>query len=66
VGDDLVDLPIMRRVGLAVAVADAHPLVRHHSHWQTHSPGGRGAARELCEFVMEAQDTLDEMTARYL
>jgi len=66
VGDDLVDLPIMRRVGLAVAVADAHPLVRHHSHWQTHSPGGRGAARELCEFVMEAQDTLDEVTARYL
>lgn len=65
-GDDVVDLPVMRRVGLAVAVADAHALVRHHSHWQTQSPGGRGAARELCELVMEAQGTLDETMAPYI
>jgi len=66
VGDDLMDLPIMRRVGLAVAVADAHTLARRYSHWQTPSPGGRGAAREVCELIMEAQGTLDEMTAPYL
>ncbi len=66
VGDDVVDLPIMRRVGLSIAVADAHPLARHHSHWQTHSPGGRGAAREVCEFIMEAQDALDGMIELYL
>ncbi|MCG6859956.1 MAG: 3-deoxy-manno-octulosonate-8-phosphatase KdsC [Chromatiaceae bacterium] len=66
VGDDILDLPIMRRVGLSIAVADAHTLARHHSHWQTQSTGGRGAAREVCELVMEAQGTLDEMTAPYL
>jgi 3-deoxy-D-manno-octulosonate 8-phosphate phosphatase (KDO 8-P phosphatase) len=46
VGDDLMDLPVMRRVGLAVAVADAHPVVREHAHWVAPSPGGRGAARQ--------------------
>jgi len=66
VGDDVLDLPVMRRVGLSIAVADAHTLARHHSHWQTGSPGGRGAAREVCELVMEAQGTLDEMIARCL
>ncbi len=58
VGDDVVDLPVMRRVGLAIAVQDAHPLVKQHAHWQTPSGGGRGAAREVCELIMEAQGTL--------
>jgi 3-deoxy-D-manno-octulosonate 8-phosphate phosphatase (KDO 8-P phosphatase) len=66
VGDDVVDLPIMRRVGLAIAVADAHPLVHRHSHWQTPSRGGRGAGRDVCELIMEAQGTLDGMMAHYL
>lgn len=66
IGDDLMDLPVMRRVGLSVAVADAHVLVQRHAHWQTQSPGGRGAARDLCELVMEAQGTLDEAWAQYL
>ena len=66
VGDDVVDLPAMRRAGLAIAVADAHPLVKKHAHWQTRSPGGRGAGRDACELIMEAQGTLDEMMARYL
>jgi 3-deoxy-D-manno-octulosonate 8-phosphate phosphatase (KDO 8-P phosphatase) len=66
VGDDVVDLPIMRRVGLAIAVADAHPLVRKHAHWQTPCPGGRGAGRDVCELIMEAQGTLDAMMEHYL
>jgi 3-deoxy-D-manno-octulosonate 8-phosphate phosphatase (KDO 8-P phosphatase) len=66
VGDDVVDLPIMRRVGLAIAVADAHPLVQRHAHWLTRSPGGRGAGRDVCELIMEAQGSLDAMMKRYL
>lgn len=66
VGDDVVDLPVMRRVGLAVAVGDAHPLVIRHAHWTTRACGGRGAARELCELIMEAQGTLDRITAGLL
>ena len=66
VGDDVVDLPIMRRVGLAVAVQDAHALVRKHAHWQTPSGGGRGAAREVCELIMEARGTLEAELERYL
>lgn len=66
VGDDVVDLPVMRRVGLAIAVADAHPLVRQHAHWSTGSGGGRGAAREVCELILEAQGNLDQITTRYL
>ena len=58
VGDDVVDLPVMRRVGLAIAVQDAHPLVLKHSHWQTPSAGGRGAARDVCEMLMEARGVL--------
>lgn len=66
VGDDVVDLPVMRRAGLAIAVQDAHPLVKRHAHWLTASPGGRGAAREVCELIMEAQGTLEAALAYYL
>lgn len=66
VGDDVVDLPIMRRVGLAITVQDAHKMAIQHAHWQTGAPGGRGAAREVCELLMEAQGTLQAALARYL
>lgn len=66
VGDDVVDLPVMARAGFAVAVADAHPLVREHAHWCTESPGGRGAAREVCDLIMSAQGTLDSVHREYL
>jgi 3-deoxy-D-manno-octulosonate 8-phosphate phosphatase (KDO 8-P phosphatase) len=66
VGDDVVDLPIMTRVGLAIAVADAHPLVLRHAHWQTPTPGGRGAARDVCELILEARGQLDGLLRRYL
>ncbi|MFD2111509.1 3-deoxy-manno-octulosonate-8-phosphatase KdsC [Thiorhodococcus fuscus] len=65
VGDDVVDLPVMRRVGLAVAVADAQPQVRDLAHWCTVAPGGRGAAREVCEMIMDAQGTFEQMMSRY-
>ena len=66
VGDDVVDLPVMRMVGLAIAVQDAHPLVRTHSHWQTASCGGRGAARDVCEMLLEAQGILEQEMSSYL
>jgi 3-deoxy-D-manno-octulosonate 8-phosphate phosphatase (KDO 8-P phosphatase) len=66
VGDDVVDLPIMRRVGLAIAVNDAHPLVIQHAHWQTPHGGGRGAARDVCEMIMEAQGQLQAALDYYL
>ncbi len=66
VGDDVVDLPIMRRVGLAIAVNDAHPLVIQHAHWQTPHTGGRGAGRDVCEMIMEAQGTLKNALDYYL
>jgi 3-deoxy-D-manno-octulosonate 8-phosphate phosphatase (KDO 8-P phosphatase) len=66
VGDDVVDLPVMRRVGLAIAVQDAHPLVRQHSHWQTPSAGGRGAARDVCEMIMESRGVLANEMSTYL
>ena len=66
VGDDVVDLPIMTRVGLAIAVADAHPLVLRHAHWTTPHAGGRGAARDVCELILEARGQLDGLLQRYL
>jgi 3-deoxy-D-manno-octulosonate 8-phosphate phosphatase (KDO 8-P phosphatase) len=66
VGDDVVDLPVMRRVGLAVAVRDAHPWVRKHAHWQTPSCGGRGAGRDVCELILEAHGQLQMVLEKYL
>ncbi len=66
VGDDFVDLPAMKQAGLAIAVADAHPLVRERAHWVTAARGGCGAAREVCEMIMQAQGTWHDAVARYL
>ncbi len=66
VGDDVVDLPVMKQVGLAIAVADAHPMVMEHADWVTRAAGGRGAARDVCEFLMRARGVLDEKLASYL
>jgi len=54
-GDDLPDLAVMQRVGLAVAVANAHPWVRERAHWRTRLPGGSGGAREVCDLILAAQ-----------
>ena len=61
VGDDLLDLPLMRRVGLSIALADAHPSILPFAHWVTGKPGGEGAAREVCDFIMDAQGNLNRM-----
>jgi len=66
VGDDLIDLPLMRRSGFAVAVQDAHSLVKQNAHWQTSLAGGKGAAREVCELLMKAQGTLDKAYQAFL
>ncbi|NOX42608.1 MAG: 3-deoxy-manno-octulosonate-8-phosphatase KdsC [Gammaproteobacteria bacterium] len=66
VGDDVIDLPVMNQVGLSVAVQDAHPLVIQYAHWRTPSAGGRGAARDICELIMEAQNTLADSMNQYL
>lgn len=65
VGDDVVDLPILLQAGLAVAVQDAHHLVKAQAHWVTPSNGGRGAAREVCELIMHAQGTYAGEIERY-
>lgn len=66
VGDDVVDLPVMLHVGLGVAVADAHPMVRQYADWTTPSGGGRGAVREACELILHAQDNYSTALQRYL
>ena len=65
-GDDVVDLPVMRRAGLAIAVPAAPDLVKAHSHYITTRAAGHGAVREACELLMQAQGTLDAALAPYL
>ena len=65
-GDDLPDLPLMRRVGLAVAVADAHETVKKHAHIVSSLKGGRGAVREICEAILKAKGFWKEIESDYL
>lgn len=65
-GDDLPDLPLMRRAGLSVAVANAVPFVREHANWVTKANGGKGAAREVCDLVLSAKGLLNDIQNRYL
>ncbi len=66
VGDDLPDLAAMRLAGLGIAVANAHPWVREHADMVTTSWGGRGAVREVCDFLLDTQGKLDALQAHYL
>lgn len=65
-GDDVIDLPVMRRVAFSVTVPEAPAFVQEHAHHVTQAGGGRGAVREVCELVMRAQGTLDDVLAQYL
>jgi 3-deoxy-D-manno-octulosonate 8-phosphate phosphatase (KDO 8-P phosphatase) len=66
VGDELVDLPLFHRVGLAVAVADAVPEVRAAAHWVTSLPGGKGAVREVTDLLLKAQGQWEELVRPWL
>ena len=61
VGDDVADIPPMRRVGLAVAVADAAAETKQAAHYVTKLKGGRGAVREVCELILKSQGRWDEL-----
>lgn len=65
-GDEVVDLPVMRCCAFACAPREACELVRAHAHYVAGAPAGGGAAREVCEFLMRAQGTLEAALARYL
>ena len=65
-GDDLIDVPVMLRCGLAITVPAAPAFVKNHAHYVTQAEGGRGAVREICELIMDAQDTLNAQLATYL
>jgi 3-deoxy-D-manno-octulosonate 8-phosphate phosphatase (KDO 8-P phosphatase) len=66
VGDDVIDLPIMRRCGLAIAVANARPEVTAMAHYHTPSAGGTGAARDAVEYILKAQGTLEKVIDAYI
>jgi 3-deoxy-D-manno-octulosonate 8-phosphate phosphatase (KDO 8-P phosphatase) len=66
VGDDLVDLPVFYRVGLAVAVADSLEEVKAEAHYITRHPGGRGAVREVCDLILKAQGKWEAAAKKYL
>jgi 3-deoxy-D-manno-octulosonate 8-phosphate phosphatase (KDO 8-P phosphatase) len=65
IGDDVVDIPLMRRSGLAVAVSDATADTRDAAHYVTRLAGGHGAVREVCELILKAQGRWDELMKRY-
>lgn len=64
-GDDVIDIPVLRRVGFAVAPADAVDDVFPHVHFTTRNRGGWGAVREVCDLLLRGQGKWDEITARY-
>lgn len=66
VGDDLPDIPIMRRVELAVAVADAVEETRTVAHYVTRARGGRGAVREVIEMILRSQGRWNDLVEGYL
>ena len=65
IGDDLGDLEVIKSVGLAAAVGDAHPLIKKHAHYVCRKNGGQGAFRELIEFIIAAQKKGDAITSRF-
>jgi len=66
VGDDLADLPILSRVGFAVAVSDAVPEVKAHAHYITRHPGGGGAVREVCEQILKTQGKWETTVQKFI
>jgi 3-deoxy-D-manno-octulosonate 8-phosphate phosphatase (KDO 8-P phosphatase) len=65
IADDLMELPLLRRAGLAVCVPNAVPEIKAAAHYQTQRPGGRGAVRELVELILQAQGKWAGILQRY-
>lgn len=65
-GDDVIDLPVMTRVAFAASVPNGHPEVRSRAHYVSEAPGGQGAAREVCDFILRAQGNYEAALAPYL
>lgn len=65
-GDDVIDIPPMRRCGLGVTVPHAMPLVKEYAHYITSKEAGHGAIREVCELIMKAQGTFDAQMSKFL
>jgi 3-deoxy-D-manno-octulosonate 8-phosphate phosphatase (KDO 8-P phosphatase) len=65
-GDDLVDVPVLKRCGFACTPRESPEQVRHNAHYICSSPAGFGAVRELCEFILQAQGKLDDALREYL
>ncbi len=65
IGDDLIDIPVLKRVGLAVSVPNAVDEVKEAAHYVTSRSGGRGAVREVCDLLLKSQDKWDKATASY-
>jgi len=65
IGDDLIDLPVLKRVGFAVGVPNAVEEVKQHAHHITERAGGHGAVRELCDLILKSQNKWDLATAKY-
>ena len=66
VGDDVIDLPAMRKCGLAIAVRNARPEVKREAHWMTEHTGGDGAARDAVEYILKAQGKWKQAVAEYI
>jgi 3-deoxy-D-manno-octulosonate 8-phosphate phosphatase (KDO 8-P phosphatase) len=66
VGDDIVDLPVMRQCGLSIATANARKEVKSAAHYVTPNPGGFGAGRDAIDFILTAQGTLEKVIEQYL
>jgi len=65
-GDDIPDLPLISRVGLSMTVPNAPAILQKHAHAVTRAKGGKGAAREMCELIMQAQGTLEPLIQSHL
>lgn len=66
IGDDVIDLPILMQVAFSASVPNGHAEVRSRVHYVTQAQGGRGAARELCDFILRAQGRYEASIAPYL
>lgn len=65
-GDDYPDLPLIRKLGLGLTVADGHWVIKQHADWQSQFNGGEGAVREVCDLIMLAQDNFNSALQDYL